>query len=1019
MTKTVSILIIVSLACAATLAADAQIPDLAAIKPGPVVTSLPAAPAVPNDVRTDFQARAAAASKLIANGSFDEARAAYDAIAKDFAAYPHLVRNADMGRIYGLMRARAWDKREWPILDAIATSGELVTRDAIHYLMYRLDLADLLRRPADVNDSILRLLAQPGLTTNELCRLKGRFVRNLGGPLGRPADAVAVAEKLLVDPAMPAFNRRETAAYAAVLAAEKLGDPVRGEALYNTLIAQRPSKGDYIAAHALLSDFLEKHAPSNALSRAEAIDRKIADDPEMPMDQRARHVERIIFRRRTRFPGPMRPGMLAYAAAFIETNAAALPPKAPGLIRAQMLQIANSTDPTIATETAKLLIDDPEANGWARSEAALRLSNDALSAGDLAAAEKVVRHALAKKGFDTAQTAKLIEQLGRLRIAQNDLDGAIACYEEGYAYDSSPAMTNAVVPMIGRAYGAFFREKEGIAYCEQRGQLLAAAALCQTKTYADEAEANRLLAKVLDDEKQPVDSRRAAYEKLFARDFARGDRYYDLYASGNYRNTNGAVRAFCNSITANGEGFGFYGKYDALLHVYEKYLRPLLDADHRATDYAVAQYVLYAYCSFGRFADAAATARHIVETSPKLAPAERYHLLLAAELLPCEGDAAKLKAAIAKADAALADDVPPADRVAKIQSVGCAAMIGNREDLVRALEEYRKALYVPQPKKRYTVRFSERQVLGADSWDSLPFKPEEQPMDRVYGGSMDFLKTDVATGDRGEGVGGASDGKAISFPTLSAVADVQGIHFRFVAPNPRAREVENRMLEGGSYEGYIAPGANQPYICFLGRMSTGAFTLYNTAYDSPNHRRIPTEDHSLYRSQISYSDDAITTYFMLSWDAYATLIPEKGTVWDFENINWRKPGSACWNGTESIHGRSTWGELVFDISDKDRIAILRRILFKVVADYKAEKRTTHAGEGVLEHWSDPSVGDPAFYNEYLAPLVEKLDGYAARVVPGMTDADVIDVAENALKEMRELRFVVERLRARYLREKLQ
>ena len=507
--------------------------------------------------------------------------------------------------------------------------------------------------------------------------------------------------------------------------------------------------------------------------------------------------------------------------------------------------------------------------------------------------------------------------------------------EEGYAYDSSPAMTNAVVPMIGRAYGAFFREKEGIAYCEQRGQLLAAAALCQTKTYADEAEANRLLAKVLDDEKQPVDSRRAAYEKLFARDFARGDRYYDLYVSGNYRNTNGAVRAFCNSITANGEGFGFYGKYDGLLHVYEKYLRPLLDADHRATDYAVAQYVLYAYCSFGRFADAAATARHIVETSPKLAPAERYHLLLAAELLPCEGDAAKLKAAIAKADAALADDVPPADRVAKIQSVGCAAMIGNREDLVRALEEYRKALYVPQPKKRYTVRFSERQVLGADSWDSLPFKPEEQPMDRVYGGSMDFLKTDVATGDRGEGVGGASDGKAISFPTLSAVADVQGIHFRFVAPNPRAREVENRMLEGGSYEGYIAPGANQPYICFLGRMSTGAFTLYNTAYDSPNHRRIPTEDHSLYRSQISYSDDAITTYFMLSWDAYATLIPEKGTVWDFENINWRKPGSACWNGTESIHGRSTWGELVFDISDKDRIAILRRILFKVVADYKA------------------------------------------------------------------------------------
>ena len=1018
MKKTISTALLSAFACAAAFAADATLPDLAAIKPGPVVATLPPAPAVEKVVQTNFQARVAAASKLVAAGSFDEARALYDAVAKDFAAYPRLVRSAGMDRVYGLMRAKAWDAREWPVLDAIATSPDLVTRDAIHYLSYRLDLASLLRRHDDVNDSIVRLLAQPGLSTNEISRYKVRFVRTLGGPLGRPADAVAVAEGLMNDPALPHSYRRELAGYAANLSATALGDPARGEALYKTLLAQREPTGDYISAHALFADYLEKFAPSNALARAEACDREIADDPGMPMDQRARHVERMMFRRRTRFPGAMRPGLLAYGAAFIETNAAALPPKAPGLIRAQMLQIANSTDPTVAAETAKFLVDDPEANGWARSEAALRLSTDALSAGDFAAAEKPVRAILSAKVCDTPQTAKLIEQLGRLRIAQNDLDGAIACYNEGFDYDKSPAMTNAVVPMVGRAYGAFFREKEGIAYCEERGQLLAAAALCLTKTYSDEPEARRLWAKVLDDEKQTVAARRAAYEKIFKTDFARGDRYYDLYVTGSSDFTNSAIRAFNGSITANGEGFGFYGNYDALLHVYEKYLRPLLDTDHRATDYAVAQYVVYAYCSFGRFDDAAKAALHVVETSPKLAPAERYHLRLASAVLPLKGDAAALQKAIAAADAALAGDIPPAARVPKLEFVGCAAMIGNREDLVRALEAYRKSLYVPQPKKRYTVRFSDRQVLGADSWDKLPFKPEEQPMDRVYGGSMEFLKTDVATGDRGEGVGGVSDGSDTAFPTLSIVADVQGLHFRFVSPNPRAREVENRMLEGGSYEGYIAPGANQPYVCFLGRMSTGNFSLYNTAYDSPNHRRIPTENHSLYRSQISYSDDAITTYFMLSWDAYATLIPEKGTVWEFENINWKKPGSACWNGTESIHGRSSWGELVFDISDKDRIAILRRVLFKVAADYRAEKRTNSAGEGILEHWSDPSVGDPAFYEECLAPLVEKLDGYAERVAPGMTDADVVDVAENALREMRDIRFVVERLRADYLRDTL-
>ena len=201
-------------------------------------------------------------------------------------------------------------------------------------------------------------------------------------------------------------------------------------------------------------------------------------------------------------------------------------------------------------------------------------------------------------------------------------------------------------------------------------------------------------------------------------------------------------------------------------------------------------------------------------------------------------------------------------------------------------------------------------------------------------------------------------------------------------------------------------------------MTTGGFSFFNTAYDSPNHRRVNTEDHDLYRAQFTYSDNAITTYFMLSWNAYATLIPENGTVWEFENINWRRPGSACWNGTESIHGRSTWGELVFDMPAKARAEILRHVLYKAVADYKAEKRTSQTKEGVLEHWADPGVGDPVFFDECLAPLVERLDGYAARVGPGMSDADAFDVAENALAEMHDLRFVVERLRARYLRKRL-
>ncbi|MBQ6245233.1 MAG: hypothetical protein IJK04_00095 [Kiritimatiellae bacterium] len=669
-------------------------------------------------------------------------------------------------------------------------------------------------------------------------------------------------------------------------------------------------------------------------------------------------------------------------------------------------------------ESARILADDSAAPA-ARVDAAIRLASDALGAGDFETAEKHIRTALAVKGLAVGQIGKLVGQLGRLRIARNDLDGAIACYFEAYALNKSPAMTNAVVALVGRAYSDFFREKEGIAYCEKHGAYLAAADLCRTKTFRDDAERLRLCRHVLDDETQSLSNRRGAYERLFMEDPERADRYFATYVTGPDAFTNGAVRLFGKAIASNGDGFAFYGDYPAVVRTYEKFLRPILDGSKLPIDYKVAQYVVYAYCGLGRFDDAAAAANRAAETSPDLPPAERHIMRLSAAVLPL-GEASEddLLAKIRRLEPLLAGDLPPDKRALAIQRAGSAAMIGNREELVRALEDYRKSLYAPMPKKRYTVRFSERPVLGADSWGALPFQPEVQPMDREFGGNMEFLKTDVATGDRGDGVGEGVADKADPFPTLSAVADAQGLHFRFFSPNPRALDVERGLAVGGSYEGYIAPGANQPYICFLVNMSTGGLTLYNTAYDSPNHRRVETEDTGQYRAQVFYREDGIVTYFMLSWDTYATLIPEDGAVWDFENINWKKPGSAAWNGTESIHGRSTWGELVFEMPEKARAAILRRIVFRAIAEYNSEKKTSPTKEGVLDHWGDPAVGDPVFYEKCLAPLVEKLDDYAERLKPDASDEEVLVFADKALPEMRDIRFVVERLRARYLRETL-
>ena len=130
---------------------------------------------------------------------------------------------------------------------------------------------------------------------------------------------------------------------------------------------------------------------------------------------------------------------------------------------------------------------------------------------------------------------------------------------------------------------------------------------------------------------------------------------------------------------------------------------------------------------------------------------------------------------------------------------------------------------------------------------------------------------------------------------------------------------------------------------------------------------------------------------------------------------------SAWNGTESIHGRSTWGILAFDLTDADRARVLRAQIFKAASAYRAEKVASRAPggrESVFEFWKAAALGDPAFYAAVLKPLEERLDKGLEKVKAGMSDDDVRDIAQNYLQEWRDVRFTVARLRAAYVTEKL-
>jgi len=201
-------------------------------------------------------------------------------------------------------------------------------------------------------------------------------------------------------------------------------------------------------------------------------------------------------------------------------------------------------------------------------------------------------------------------------------------------------------------------------------------------------------------------------------------------------------------------------------------------------------------------------------------------------------------------------------------------------------------------------------------------------------------------------------------------------------------------------------------------MQTGRLSFANLTHDGPEFTCLKTDRPDLYRLEHRFFDDRVARYVFLSWNAYGYAIPSTGSVWEFETVLWARQGNFAWNGTESIHGRSTWGRLVFDLPASARTAILRHRIFTVLATYQAEKVTRAEHAGILDFWQDPVLGDPEFYQVRVKPLVEKLDALVPLVKPGMSDEDVARVEAGALQGWAKIRYTVDALRRQWLLERL-
>jgi hypothetical protein len=761
--------------------------------------------------------------------------------------------------------------------------------------------------------------------------------------------------------------------------------------------------------------------------------RELAENADIPGTYRARAVWLLLETQYGTRDAAKRAETIAYARAFLEEHAATAPRDVIE-IRSRLMRVAREAgDAPLRAATARALLSDSNAPASIRVDAASNLAAPLIDSGDFAAAEAVLREPWGIPNIGANEAASAVGAVARLRALAGDQDGALTLCGEIPRLNATPAATNLAENLRGELLISFGRATAAADMYLAAGRPADAANALDVAMQKDKAREIRLqlLSTPLPDGKPWDAGRRQAYEKLL--DGAPGnmdaiEKYFDSYAG---ENTGAALRLFRNPIvTAQQPAFLYYGDFANALRCYAL-------ARRLATvpDFKLAQAGITACAGLGDLAAAADIARDAL-AAEELQPAEAYQLQLAARLLPIAAGEGQLDA-LAKTIKSAAEEavqelktkdpgfqLATADAVERLYRLGSLAQLARREPFARAVAAYVASLRVPSPRKEYRVRYRPAPVSGLSDWDAIPQaeRPVLQPLDRAYGGSMDFLATDVTTGSRGgAGAGLAAAGKDEAEKlgaSLGVLCDELGIHFRFEYNDPRAREIEARLLGGGSYEIYLAPGQRYAHRCLLLDVQTGRLSFANLTYDGPEFTGIKTERLDLYRREHRFADDRVVSYVFLSWNAYGHAIPSNGSVWEFETVLWARQGNFAWNGTESIHGRSTWGRLVFELPASARTAILRHRIFTVLAAYQAEKVTRAEHAGILDFWQDPVLGDPEFYQVRVKPLVEKLDALVPLVKPGMSDEDVARVAAGALPGWANIRSTVDALRRQWLVERL-
>lgn len=282
-----------------------------------------------------------------------------------------------------------------------------------------------------------------------------------------------------------------------------------------------------------------------------------------------------------------------------------------------------------------------------------------------------------------------------------------------------------------------------------------------------------------------------------------------------------------------------------------------------------------------------------------------------------------------------------------------------------------------------------------------------------YGENLKFLiETDAAITGREMTF---DDGSKFRPTEFFSYADEVGVRIMLRMYLDNMDDIKMGLANPPGFESYVATGIDNPYHCLMIDAREGAklSATFTTQYDNiTGHRTAKTN----FRQESVYLDDGVALLLTMPWESVFASIPsEKTPAWYVEFIHWMRGGYTL-GGSPSVHNRSSFAELKFTNFNKEADAkIKRRLLFAGKKIFGAS--CSPRGNGYIEKWQDPELGDQEFYLKKVKPFVSSINAYTARIKKTMTDDEVIEIYAAVGEKLFNVDFIVEQMRRQWLDEK--